>query len=206
MKKLLVLPLLLALTGCATTNTPSQETFTDYGRPIGNHYMPRNARQAQETGIQNWTARGSIAIRTPQKGFNANFNWEQHYDAYLITLFGPLGANRVQLSGNAQQVTLQNGNRVVSAPDAESLLQQQLGWSVPVSNLYYWMRGMPVPGSKGHRSYDMNNHLVQLDQQGWHIAYLRYVSVDGVDMPNRIVLRNPRVEVRVVVSNWNLQG
>jgi len=203
MKKLALLILPLALTGCATTAVNSGATFSENGNSLGTHYLARPARQAQLSAIRQWSARGNIAIHTEQKGWNASFNWQQQGENYNLVLFGPLGTNRVQLIGSPQQVTLQSATRTVTSTSAETLLQQQLGWSVPVSNLYYWLRGMPAPGSRARQSYDLNNHIVQLTQDGWHIIYLRYISVNGVDVPNRLLLSNPRLQVRVLITQWD---
>lgn len=203
MKKIILLGLALFLTGCSSMQSNPQPTFHEFGEPLGNHYLSWNNRQAQLSAIQNWNAQGNLAINTDQKGVNASFNWQQQNANYTIALFGPLGSNRVTLTGGPTQVTLQTPNQTFTAADPESLMQQQLGWSIPVSNLYYWLRGIPAPGVKVvHESLDMNKHLSQLSQQGWHIIYLRYLSVNGVDLPNRLLLSNSRVQLRVVITKW----
>lgn len=200
MTKIFILLLLtLSLTGCAT----SQITSNNIDKPLGNHYLDRSQRHAQLSTITNWNARGSIAIHTQQKGWNASFNWQQQNTSYNIALFGPLGTNHIQLSGNPQQVTLQTANRRVSASTPEELLRRQVGWNIPVSDLVYWLRGLPGPDSRSRQSYDINNHLVQLTQQGWHIIYLRYTTVNGTDLPNRLLLSNPSLQIRIVISQWD---
>lgn len=204
MKKLLLPFLIILLSGCSTLNQSSQNSFNDFGNPLGNHYLTRSQRYSQLSTMNSWTARGSIAIHSQQKGWNASFNWQQQPHGYNISLFGPLGMNRVLLSGNAQQVTLQTANRTVSAYTPEQLLQRELGWSIPVSDLVYWLRGVPGPDSRSRQSYDMNNHLAHLTQEGWSIIYLRYISVNGVDLPNRLLLNNGPLQIRIVISQWDV--
>lgn len=204
MLKILLLSLLtFCLTGCAALNQP-QTNFNDFGKPLGTHHLSRPQRQSQLSGIKQWTTRGSVAIHTQQKGFNASFNWQQQNNNYSIALFGPLGVNRVQLTGNQQQVTLQTGNKTVRANTPEQLLQYELGWSLPVSDLVYWLRGLPGPDTRSRQSYDINNHLVHLTQQGWTIIYLRYIDVNGVDLPNRLLLSNSKLQIRIVITQWDV--
>lgn len=203
MKKLIFIIFIGILTGCSTLG-PQSSGNNGANNSLGIHYLPRPARQNQLSNLQNRSARGSIAIHTEQKGWNASFNWQQQNGHYVITLFGPLGTNRVQLTGDPLQVTLQTANRLVSAPTPESLIQQQLGWNLPISNLYYWLRGLPAPHARSRQSYDINNHLVHLTQQGWNIIYLRYSGVNGIDLPNRLLLNNPALQIRIVISQWDV--
>lgn len=214
MKKNLLICLFAAatLTACSTATPPAQSFgpqqsgFRDFGKPLGNHFLTWPERQTQLTSLQSWHTQGSIAIHSVNKGWNASFNWQQQ-DAqnYNLALFGPLGINRTVLSGSPQGVVLQTAKGAVSANSAETLLQQQIGWYLPVSNLYYWIRGLPSPHAKTqHYSYDMNRHLAQLTQDGWHIIYLRYLSIDGIDLPDRMLISNPSMQVRIVISRWEI--
>ncbi len=201
MKKFILLLALTTLVGCSTTTQTSN--FIENGKPLGTHYLNRSQRQAQLLAIKSWTAQGNLAVHTDQKGWNASFNWQQQNGDYTLALFGPLGSNRVQLTGSPQQVTLQTANETYSATTPEALVQQRLGWNIPVTNLYYWLRGVASPNSRARQSYDLNNHLVQLYQQGWHIIYLRYLAVNGVDLPSRILLTNPQMQANIIITNWN---
>lgn len=204
MKKLCIPVIaLFTLVGCSTTNTQTSN-FVENGKPLGTHYLTRAQRQAQLLAIRSWNAQGNIAVHTDQKGWNASFNWQQQNNNYTLALFGPLGSNRVTLEGNPQQVTLQTSNQAYSAATPEALVQQRLGWEIPVTNLYYWLRGVAAPNSRARQSYDPNNHLVQLYQQDWHIVYLRYLAVNGIDLPSRILLTNPRMQANIIITSWDI--
>jgi len=181
------------------------ESILEHGAPIGNHNLPWPERQAQLTALNQWNAQGSIGAHSVEKGWNASFNWQQQPNDYTIQIFGPLGINRIQLAGNSQQVTLQTASQTYNATSPELLIQQQLGWKLPVSNLYYWLRGLPAPNSRFTRSFDMNHHIVHLQQDGWDLKYLRYLSIKGIDLPDRILLSNSRWQIRIVVTDWQLQ-
>jgi outer membrane lipoprotein LolB len=207
MKQILIICLSLILVGCASANasySTSPSGFQEFGKPLGTHYLDWPQRSAQLAAINSWHAQGSIGIHTINKGWNASFNWVQQERNYGLALFGPLGAGRVQLMGTPQQVVLQTSHGSYSAATPEVLLQQQIGWSIPVSDLYYWIRGLPAPRYHPHYSFDMNRHLVQLSQDGWHIIYLRYVSVNGIDLPDRMLISNAGLQVRIVITQWQI--
>lgn len=205
---LLVLSVFLfsLLSACSTfgPNASSSSQLVD-GSPLGNHFMTRKQHQAQVALIRDWTVQGSIAARSDQKGWNASYNWQQQNDNYTLVLFGPFGIDRTQLSGNPGKVTLTTAaQQQFTANSPEALIQQQLGWSLPVTNLYYWLRGLPAPHMLSRQSYDINNHVVDLYQQGWHITYLRYIAVNGIDLPDRILLTNAQWQVRLVITKWQV--
>lgn len=193
-RKLLIILITLALTACATVATNQA--------PL-NKTMSWSERQQELAAIQDWTFSGAVAIRSPHRGVNASINWQQKTGDYQIELFGPLGAGHVQLSGQPNQARLTMADaKSYTANSAETLLQQHAGYRLPVSNLFYWVRGMPAPGAQATTQFDQYNHLIQLQQQGWNIRYSDYVGVRGVDLPNILNLARPGFTIRLVIKQW----
>lgn len=193
-KTLFIILFGLILTACATVSTTQA--------PL-NKTMSWGERQQELTAIQDWTLSGAVAIRSPQRGVNASINWQQKTGDYQIELFGPLGAGHVQLSGQPNQARLTMADaQQYTANSAETLLQQHSGYRLPVSNLFYWVRGLPAPGMQAITQFDQYNHLLQLQQQGWNIHYSDYVGVRGVDLPNTLNLTRPGFTIRLVIKHW----
>lgn len=160
-------------------------------------------RQQQLAQITTWNTQGAIRIRTPETGGSASINWEQTPDHYLIRLFGPLGVGQVQLEGTPNYVSLITANQErYTASSAESLLAQHTGWNLPISNLYYWIRGLPTPTEPAIIQFDAMQRPITLQQQGWTIYYQQYTNVNGIDLPSQINLSNDQFDVRIIVSNW----
>lgn len=188
--------LALWLTSCATV-TPQQ--------PVAqNQRMSWDSRVATLSRIQSWSLKGLIGIREQQKSaVSATIQWQQQQQSYHIALYGPLGTNSYELTGRPGYVQLAGANgKQTSARSAEELLAKEVGWYLPVSNLYYWIRGIPVPNVPAQKQVDAYNHLIQLNQQGWNIQYLSYTSVNHIDIPNRITFSNPRLNVKLVINQW----
>lgn len=189
------------LTSCATT--PKTATTPQNQAP-----SPTWGSRVQTlSDIQNWDLKALIAIRNNAKpdDLTANMRWQQASKNYTILLFGPLGAGSAKLTGTPTQVKLETSDgKTTTASTPESLLAQQTNYSLPVSNLYYWVRGLPVPNVPSHKHFDNFNHLVDLVQDGWHIQFLRYTTVNNVDMPNKIFIFNPQINVKIIINQWNI--
>ena len=199
MRYLLLLIVTLLLSGCASMQAPTTPA-------PGNHKLSWQARQVQLKNIQSWKLNGVIALRTYEaKGGTASLRWDQQNANYTLQLFGPLGAGSVILAGTAHQVTLHTANnQTYTATNPETLLQEKMGWRLPVSNLYYWVRGLPSPDSSPKTWFDENNHLIKLYQDGWQIDYGNYQAADNIDLPGKITLLNPQIRVRMIIKQWNL--
>lgn len=171
-----------------------------------NEKMGWNDRVQTLSAVQAWDLKGLIALRELHNGhddWSANLQWQQQNQAYHIALFGPLGTNSYELTGRPGKVELAmaNGKHAV-ASSPEALLAQQAGWTLPVSNLYYWVRGIPVPNMGAEKQFDSYHHLVVLRQQGWTVQYLRYTSVNHIDVPSKIFLNNPDLNVKLIINQW----
>lgn len=188
-----VLPLFW-LVGCASMH--EQPAPQNQEQPWGNRVQALSS-------IENWDLDALIAIRSQASSGTANMKWRQSRQDYHILLFGPMGSNAVAITGKPNHVLLQTAEgKQFYASDPETILAQQTGWHVPISHLYYWIRGIPVPNMPANKQFDAYNHLVQLNQAGWNIQYLRYVSVNKQDVPNKIFLDNPLLSVKIIVNQW----
>lgn len=190
-KLITIIVIFTSLAAC-TTLTPTQ---------------PATSVAANETKLQaikGWTVFGAIGAHNKQKAWRANLRWQQHGAQYTMNFFGPLGAGAVVLTGAPDKVTLRTQKQLLTANNPEELLQKEVGWRVPVSNLYYWVRGLSVPGKDAQKHYDKNNHLATLQQDGWQVVFENYSRVRGIDLPGKIIIDKAPLRLRVVIKRWVL--
>lgn len=192
-----MLALALTLSGCSTINPTAappaapKATWTD--------------RQATLNNIKSWRLNGKIAVQTPHDSGSASVNWTQNPRSYVISLLGPLGSNGMKLTGQPGQVTLQTSDgKSYKASSPEQLLAKQWGFHLPVSNLNYWVRGLPVPNVAATTHFDHFGRLDSLTQQGWRIDYLSYTNVGRVDLPEKLSITSPSLSVKIIVYQWNV--
>lgn len=193
-----VLILSIWLGGCSTVKEASQ--------PAQNKTTTWDNRVGVLSNIQSWNIEGMIAIRNQVKNDSgsANLKWQQNKQNYTMLFYGPMGAGSQKLTGGPGKVLLEMADgKKATAASPEALLASQTGWRLPVSSLYYWVRGLPVPDLPAEKKFDTFNHVTQLSQQGWLIQYLRYTSVNRIDVPTKIMLVNPQMSVKMIISQWN---
>ncbi len=189
----------LILTSC-TSLSSEQSTPQNSSQSWG-------SRAQTLSKINSWDLKGLISIRNNAKPDNltANVQWQQQQQQYSILFFGPLGAGSAKLTGTPGNVQLQTADgKTYTSTSAENLLAEQTHWTLPVSSLFYWIRGIPVPNIPAKKTFDSFNHLTELEQQGWKIQFLRYTSAHQIDIPNKIFLFSPDFNVKIIINEWKL--
>jgi len=169
-------------------------------------------RESALLPIQHWELRGRLAVRADERGGQASLTWKRDAAQHSIRLNGPLGRGVVRVTQDETGAQLQDAEqRVFHAASAEELLYRYTGWRLPLTNLNYWVRGVPVPGLPAIRELDDAGRLKTLRQQGWDVQYQEYVRFEGHELPNRLTLTYapdpasmelPAMEVRLVIDRW----
>lgn len=159
-------------------------------------------RQSVEP-LQAWLINGKLGVRAPQESGSGTLYWEQEGERYDIRLSGPLGRGATQLQGDNRGIVLDiAGQPTLYADSAEELLEQQIGWRLPVEHLLWWVRGLPAPDSPSRLQLDTESRLARLNQSGWTIEYSRYQAVGDLQLPQRMQLSGHDVLLTLVVTNW----
>lgn len=195
MRILNLLILSIFLTGCATL---PPEPLVPVKQP-----QSWQERKVTLSKLQNWDITAVMAIRTNNDAESAHLKWQQNKQNYHLSLYGPLGMGAMTISGRPGSVTLATAEgKTFHASTPESLLMQQTGWQLPVSHLYYWIRGLPVKDVPANMQFDASHHLAQLKQSGWTVNFLRYDAVNQIDLPEKMFLDNGQVKVKIIINQW----
>ncbi len=177
---------------------------------------PWPERQQQLLALTEWQFRGHVIFKMPEQHgdvasvsehkFSANVSWQQNADAYKVMLFGPLGFSAVNLDGRPGAVHLKDSHgKVYEADNPESLMQTQLGWSLPISSLYYWVRGLPSPEPITSVTYDAYHRIAHLQQQGWRIDYMAYQRVQQLELPQEITFMQDKYYMHLTIEGDSWQ-
>ncbi len=167
-----------------------------------------NATEYQQIllGIDHWQAQGKIGLKIPNNSGSLYFNWKQEADTWAIHLSGPLGQGATWIKGNETRVSLRAGDKpLIYAKSPEELMQRSLGWSLPIENLYYWLRGVASPLAPITSILkDESGQLISLSQLGWNIEFPRYKQHDGWLLPQKIIATNNKIKTTIIIKNWRL--
>lgn len=171
---------------------------------------PQWAQQQQALQeITTWQVSGKLGVRQDNRLDSAVINqWIQQDERFDINLssavFG-LGATSIQGTPNSIWFT-RSGEQPVYSDDPEALIRQQVGWTLPIRHLLYWVKGVPAPGQFQEMLFDESGNLYQLNQAGWNIVYESYHSSGPYPLPRKIVLRRDNVRLTFVINNWDLKN
>lgn len=184
--------LLLILSGC------SLQPRTELPLPPAASW---EAHQAQLQQLNTWELNGKIGIRTTNDAHSASLYWRQQQRHYDIEMKGPLGQGGAHIKGAPGQVELEiSGEPGYRASSPEQLLLDRLGWSLPVTQAYWWVRGLPAPDSP-YRLQLADNRLAELVQDGWTIHYLNY-SHAPQPLPQKIRMTHDGLQITLIIREW----
>ena len=201
--------LLMACTQMAIDSTPVSDTPGSLWRQ----------RQKQLTTFVDWNLTGRLAIRAGARSDSASLIWKRSGVEQEIQLFGPFGGGQVHISQNQNRVILADGaGQEIQGGSVEEVLFNALTWSIPFTEMGYWVRGLPAPGKHDGIGLDFGGRARHLTQRGWQIEYPEYRMFQGIELPNRIVIRalpgtvtldhgnstsvDP-ILVKLVIGSWN---
>lgn len=154
--------------------------------------------QPNET-LRTWQISGKIGIKTAQGADSAYLNWLQ-CDAYFdVRLNGPLGSGSARLTGNSEQVGLYvSGKQPIYAADAEQLLWEQFGWSLPVYQLRYWITGLPSP------EHTYQPGATGFTQRDWALDFPRHTFLSPYYLPAKATAHHRDIAVTLILRDWQL--
>jgi len=153
--------------------------------------------------IRTFALHGRIAVLTEKKGFSGSMRWHHHGEGDEIGFYSPIGTQLGLISAGLDGVTLTTSDKkTYSAADAETLTQDSLGWSLPMTGLSDWVLGRPSPGEAQILAWDAAGHILHMHQNGWDIEYPQYMEADGRQLPNKIVMKSQKLDLKLVVEQW----
>lgn len=187
MKKFLIWAI-LALSACSTMTT----------KEIA--YQPSRIQNAVYD-LQRWAFEGRIAITNKNDAWSANINWEHSPIEDVIKLSGPLGQGGALIQVNVNGVTIdQGGGDVKSSTDVENFINQQVGLSVPVNSLRYWVVGLP---DKSQIANVIENGF---EQVGWKNQYKTMQPIGNYILPRNMTVTSDTVKLKLFVDQWILDA
>lgn len=194
---------ILLIQGCASTpEIPLTETA-----PL--HWQETIA---QVSAIDHWEFSGKIGVKVPERIDSAVINrWKQDDTQFIIDLssaiFG-LGATRIEGTPSFMTIT-ESGEKPIASYQPAKLVQQHIGWPLPISQLRHWVKGIPAPISSTvdqikELKFNNNGELSQLHQNGWQVNYSKYTLFNHVNLPRKVVLRQQDAKITLIINKWQL--
>ena len=190
MRSLLVFAALLALAilgGCAS---PHSAPATPITRPA----HPESAPFAMN---------GRVSIKHQETHHSAGLRWTHQARSDEILLLNPLGQTAARVYRDDGNATLDSEGKHYQDVDAESLMEQVLGWHLPLNGLHHWVLGMTDPESPSQIERADNGQISVLHQDGWEVRYLRYTDDKPDSLPSRLQLSHEDLQVQLLIDEWD---
>jgi len=151
---------------------------------------------------------GRVSLKANEESFSGGMTWRYAARQQELLLSTPLGQGVAELRGDEQGVELRDSKGHLSrAADAETLVRQALGLTLPLKGLAWWVVGNPRPGVPYQAEADADGRLALLRQDGWRIEFSRYAQTGDHFLPGKLVARRADdLEIRLVVDQWDLSG
>ena len=161
-----------------------------------------SADQLQE--LDSWELRGRVNVRYDNESHTPRIIWLQQNVDYNIRLWGTFNAGATEIVGRPGFVTMENDGQTLSANSPEDLILEQLGYELPVSQLNYWIKGLPAPDSEAQLLFNELNQLTTIQQADWTINLSDMRQYGALNLPRRVELTRPRNDIRLrfIGLNW----
>lgn len=139
-----------------------------------------------------------------QRNAYGNFDLHETDSTVTLQLLNPLGQTLALVTSAPSQATLELPNRQpLTADNVSTLMQQALGFALPVEGLRYWLQPSVAPTSRAHTTPDPQNpqRLSQIEQDGWTIDYVAYADAPGTGVKRvNLTREEPPLQIKLVLD------
>lgn len=188
--------LLLALNACTGVSVKQAQP--------GNHaaYQDRAEKLA---AIPVWSFVARISLDDGDQGGSGRLQWMVSPGGNELDFHAAMGRGAWHLQFGPEGAVLKEANGTVrEAKGVNALIQDRLGWTIPVDALQWWVRGLAAPGSIENETLDSAGLLISLDQFGWRVEFNRYDSITGIALPKKLNARRDNYRVKLAINRWRM--
>ena len=145
---------------------------------------------------------GRVAIDHQGKHHAAGLRWTHLAQSDEILLFAPLGQTAARVYRDDGISTLDDGDGHFEADDPETLMEQVLGWHLPLNGLHLWVLGLPDNDNVVRIERDNFGRISVLHQSGWEVRYLKYADAKPDSLPARLLLKHEDLQIQLLIDEW----
>ena len=155
--------------------------------------------------ISEWGLVGRISLDDGDQGGSGKLRWDIQAETSSIDFHGAMGRGAWHLEIGPDGAVLREANgSEQTAPGVNALIQDRMGWPIPVDALQWWVRGLAAPGAIEDEQFDVDGLLISLRQFDWNVEFGRYKSQDGIELPIRLNATRENYRVKLAVSRWRM--
>jgi outer membrane biogenesis lipoprotein LolB len=131
-----------------------------------------NTDQAQNGS---WDGRFAVKVtgltESQNQGGSGGFTLTQEDLKDTLEIRNPVGGSVAKIIITPGEASLERDGQVVTAIDADTLVQNTLGLPLPARGLSNWLRGQVRAGSEASVERNANGQVSKITQDGWSLIY-----------------------------------
>jgi outer membrane lipoprotein LolB len=146
---------------------------------------------------------GRVAVAAQGQGFSASLRYQQEPSRSNLALDGPLGIGglRVDLEGEDITIATSRGEKL-DGEAARGELERRLGFQLPLTELRWWLLGLPAPGEASVNQDEASGEIRDFTQNGWHVSINARVAGLGFALPQRLTAEREGARLKLLVEQW----
>ena len=190
----------LVLAGCATV----PEIAVD---DAASQALWQQHRQQLEP-FNDWSIRGRVVVFVEDEVYHLGLSWRREGDSSSLKFEASMGQGLMRLEKlNGRVVLTTAEGETYQGRNAQQVLYDSTGLTIPVEGLETWIKGLPRRDSAFEQALDTRGRSASLQQDGWFINYLDYLESDSVQsprapLPRRLYLKHNSLALKIVIDQW----
>ena len=122
-----------------------------------------------------WDGRFAVKIsgltEAQNQGGSGGFSLTQEALKDTLEIRNPVGGSIAKITITPGEATLERDGQIITAIDADTLMQNTLGLPLPARGLSNWLRGEVRPGSEASVERNPKGQVSKISQDGWDLVY-----------------------------------
>jgi outer membrane lipoprotein LolB len=160
----------------------------------------------QRSGLEkldHYGLNGRVAVAANGQGFTASLRYTQQPRRADLALDGPLGIGglRVALENEDVSVATSRGQKL-DGEAARAELERRMGFPLPISELRWWLLGIPAPGQAEVNADALSGEIRDFTQNGWRVTINSRAPGLGFALPQRLTAERAGARMKLVVEHW----
>ncbi|MEQ5840858.1 lipoprotein insertase outer membrane protein LolB [Paraburkholderia acidicola] len=139
-----------------------------------------------------------------QRNAYGNFDWQETGDTVTVQLRNPLGQTLAIITSSPASASLELPNRQpLTADNVSTLMQNAVGFALPVEGLRYWLQPSVAPTSHATTVPDPQQptRLKEIEQDGWTIDYVAYADAPATGLKRvNLTRQDPPLAIKLVLD------
>ena len=174
------------------------------GAPVGpGADAPWPEQRAALEKLDHYALNGRVAVAAQGQGFSATLRYQQQPRGSNLALDGPLGIGglRVQIDGQDIEIATSRGEKL-DGQSARDELERRLGFQLPLTELRWWLLGIPAPGEASVNQDAGSGEIHDFTQGGWHVSINTRAAGLGFSLPQKMTAEREGARLKLFVQSW----